>query len=138
MSMRLKCLSVIVLCALAWSSSCGQKEAPATGSTAPTSAPTPPPLAPGVSQNLTKNSGAPLYNFDNLGPIQYPAVQKSNQVAADAENAVSGWALDQSKALAGGVDVVIDNVPYAARYGTARTDVADHFKRPDSANSGFL
>jgi hypothetical protein len=136
---RSKSLLTIVVLIAGVSTSCGsgskEKEAEASHS-AP--APAPPPLPAGVSQSLTRNSAPPAYNFDNLGPINYPAVQKSNEISGDADNAVSGWALDLSqKGTAGGVDVVIDQVPYAAHYGAARTDVADHFKRPDCTNSGF-
>jgi hypothetical protein len=123
-------LSIVVLTGI--SISCGNKEGEATSSAPP------PALPPGISQNLTRNSAAPAYNFDNLGPINYPAVQKSNQISGDTPNAVSGWALEQGqKGTAGGVDVVIDQVPYSAHYGSPRTDVADHFKCPDCTNSGF-
>jgi hypothetical protein len=128
-------LTIVVLAGI--SISCGSKE---SSGTATTSAPpaTPPPLAAGISQGLTKNSAPPAYNFDSLGSINYPAVQKSNEISSATETLASGWALDVSqKGVAGGVDVVIDQVPYSAKYGSVRKDVADHFKCPDCTNSGF-
>jgi hypothetical protein len=102
---------------------------------------TPPPaqpLPPGISQNLTRSDKPLTYFFDYFGPVQGPAAQKSVQVAGIAANAITGWAIDDSaKKLAGGVDVVIDQAPYSAHYGTVRTDVAAHFKNPDYTNSGF-
>ena len=138
MSSRSKCLLSIVIIAAAVSFSCGKKDAETTG-TAPAAANhAPPPLPAGISQDLKKNAGEPVYVFDTLGPVNYPAVQKSIQIPGDAAIAASGWALDESKTSpAGGVDVVIDQVPHSARYGLERTDVASHFKRPDYTNSGF-
>jgi hypothetical protein len=135
MSARSKSLPAIVLLAVVVSISCGKKDVEGTGS-APAAAP--PPLPAGISKNLTKSTTAPFYNFDSLGPISFPAVQKSNQLSGDAEVSVTGWALDESKkGTAGGVDVVIDQVPYSAQYGDPRKDVAEHFNRPDYVNSGF-
>jgi hypothetical protein len=139
MSIRSKSLLTVVLLAVTVSISCGNKEGAGAASVSGAASPaTPPPLAAGISQNLTKRSTPPFYNFDSLGPISYPAVQKSNQVSRDTEVSVTGWALDESKkGTAGGVDVVIDQVPYSAQYGDPRKDVADHFSRPDYVNSGF-
>ncbi len=39
--------------------------------------------------------------------------------------------------MARGVDVVIDHLPYAARYGISRKDVAAYYKEPSYENSGF-
>jgi hypothetical protein len=88
---------------------------------------------------MTQNKTAPLYVFDSLGSINYPELEKSVQVVAgDSDIAATGWALDGTrKTTAGGVDVVFDQVPYSARYGIPRGDVADHFKRSDYTNSGF-
>ena len=120
-------------------SSCGTKENQGAASTSTSAPAPPPPLTQGISQNLTKNSAAPFYNFDSLGTIPYPAVQKSNQIQGDTDNARSpGWALDVSKnGAAGAVDVVIDGTPYSAHYGLDRPDVASHFNRPDYTKCGF-
>jgi hypothetical protein len=136
--MNIRCLGALALTLTfaAVSLSCGKKDPEATKKS-PTAA-TRPPLAPGISKNLTRNPEAPFYNFDSLGPVNYPATQKNIQLQSDSEIVISGWALDASKnSTAGAVDVVIDGVPYAAQYGTERRDVAEHYKRPDYAKSGF-
>ena len=135
-----KRLLTTVVVAVAVFVSCGKKDVEAvpaaeSHTAAPASAP---PLPAGISQDLKRNATAPLYNFDSLGSINYPAVQKSNQVSGDTDVMVSGWALDEAKkTTAGGVDVVLDQVPHGAHYGVERSDVASHFNRPDYANSGF-
>jgi hypothetical protein len=133
--------SLLTIVVFAVSVSCGNKEGdnkPAAENH-PAATPAPPaPLAAGISQDLKKNPAPPFYTFDTLGTINYPAVQKSIQLSGDADIAVSGWALDESKnGPAGGVDVVLDQVPHSAHYGLQRPDVADHYKRPDYGNSGF-
>lgn len=116
--------------------SCGQKDREPRA--APAAAPAPAPLAPGISKNLKRNPEAPFYNFDNLGSVHYPAVQKSLQLQSDDEVMITGWAADPSKkAPAGGVDIVIDGVPYNAGYGTDRSDVASHYNTPELAKCGF-
>jgi len=145
MSTRSRGLLALTLTLATISLSCGRKEpqaaanapgAPA-GAAAP-AAPAPPALTPGISKSLVRKSGAPEYNFDSLGPIQFPAVQKNIQLAGDSVIGISGWAVDPSKTSpAGAVDVVIDGVPYAARYGVDRTDVATHYKRQEYAKSGY-
>lgn len=119
--------------------SCGGKDVETTTSTpTPAASAAPPPLTPGATVNLTLSQTAPQYTFDSLGPINYPELQKSNQVSGDTNIIVSGWALDKAaNTTAGGVDVVLDQTPYRARYGISRGDVADHFKRPDYINCGF-
>jgi len=130
-------LSIVVL-AVAVTVSCGTKDPATSAENHPAAAPPPVPLPAGVTQDLKRNTAQPFYNFDSLGPVNYPAIQKSIQIAADTEFAISGWALDESKkSTAGGVDVVLDQVPHSARYGTERPDVASHFNRPDYTNCGF-
>lgn len=126
----------LVVAAFALSLSCGSKDAETAHGTPPATAPAP--LPAGISQDLTRNSAAPFYNFDSLGPVNYPAVEKNIQISGDADIGASGWALDVSKkGVAGGVDVVLDNVPHSAHYGLPRNDVATHFNRPDYVNSGY-
>jgi hypothetical protein len=51
---------------------------------------------------------------------------------------VRGWAIDPvNKSPASGVDVAIDGIPYRARYGLDRPDVASYFKMPSYVQSGF-
>jgi len=133
--LRTKGLTILVLVAAALLS-CGKKEEAAAPS--PAAAPAPPPLQPGISQSLTRSKTEAFYNFDSLGPVSYPAAQKTITLPGDSEISVSGWALDASKkGPAGAVDVVLDGNPYSANYGTDRTDVAAHFNRPDYTKSGF-
>lgn len=121
------------------SCSCGKKEPESSGAAPAASAPgPPPPLSAGISQGLARSKAAPFYNFDTLGSVQFPATKNGIQISADVVNAVSGWALDVSKkGPAGAVDVVIDGNPYSAQYGIDRSDVAEHFNRPDYAKCGF-
>jgi hypothetical protein len=44
----------------------------------------------------------------------------------------------QAKEPAGGVDGVVDGVPYPAEYGRPRPDVATTFGVPSYANSGYV
>jgi len=101
----------------------------------------PPSWAPGISQNLTRNLAAATVAscvLDNIGQVGNPAAQKSVQVPGDTAFGITGWAIDEvAKAPAGGVDEVIDGVPYSAHYGSERTDVAAHFNQPGYRNSGF-
>ena len=51
---------------------------------------------------------------------------------------LSGFGFDPvAKAPAKGVDVVIDGKAYAATYGGAREDVANYFKTPGLAATGY-
>jgi hypothetical protein len=138
------CCAAVGMVAMALTISCGKKDveprsAAPTQSAAPAAAaPAAAPLTPGMSKSLKRNPEPPFYNFDYLGPIHYPAVQKSPQVPGDDEVMITGWAADPSKkSLAGGVDIVIDGVPYSAGYGTDRSDVANHYNTPDLAKCGF-
>ena len=129
-------LTIVLLAALA-AASCDRKDV-GTPNPATTPTPTAPPLTPGTSGSLTRSKVTPQYVIDSFGPIKYPEQQKSNQISADADTAIVGWALDKtSKKTAGGVDMVIDQSPFNARYGIPRGDVADHFQHPDYINSGF-
>jgi hypothetical protein len=131
MFIRSKSVLAITLFGLAILLSCGKKDADS-------STPTAPPLAAGITQTLTKSDVAPNYIFDYLGPIRYPAIQKSIEVSGAIPLSVNGWAIDEpNKATAAGVEVVIDQAPYSAHYGIERTDVATHFNKPEYRNSGF-
>ena len=140
---RVNSLLTLTLVVLGIVLSCGKKDletdaAPKTGSTAPVSAPAAKPLAPGVTPNLTRSELTTLCIVDNIGPVGDPAKQKSVQVSGDKTFGITGWAVDESKkTVAGGVDVVIDQTPYSAHYGSERKDVAGHFNQPAYTASGF-
>jgi hypothetical protein len=96
------------------------------------------PLVPGNTPNLTPSKVAPMYHLDAIGSSVNPTAAKSFELFGDKSILVMGWAIDgPTKTLAGGVDVVIDQAPYSAHYGTGRTDVAGYYKRPDYEKSGF-
>lgn len=95
------------------------------------------PQATGVTVNLPHRSKGMNYHLDAIGPAVNPLDTKTVRIPSQ-EQLVSGWAIDEPySAVAGSVDVAIDGVPYAARYGIARKDVAAFFKNPAYENSGF-
>jgi hypothetical protein len=129
---RANSLLTLTVVALALSVACGNKDGDTEG-TAPVAK-----LPPGVTQNLTKTDRPPLCVLDNIGPASDPVKLKSVQVSGDTTFGITGWAVDDSKKLsAGGVDVVIDQEPHSAHYGSERKDVATHFSQPEYLNSGF-
>lgn len=137
---RVNGLLMIVLMVLGISLSCGKKddESEGTGPAANTTAPAAKPLPPGLTQNLTRSDVTTLCVVDNIGPVADPAKQKTVQVLGDKTFGITGWAVDEpKKTTAGGVDAVIDQIPYSAHYGSPRKDVATHFNQPAYEASGF-
>jgi hypothetical protein len=107
--------------------SCGKKDVPAA-----------PAWVPGISQNLARSQATTSVVIDNIGSVSNPAAQKTVEVSGAVTFGITGWAIDEpNKAVAGGVDAVIDQAPYSAHYGSARPDVATHFSNPAYSNSGF-
>jgi hypothetical protein len=120
----------ITILALAVLISCGTKDAEHTAPPAT--------WAPGISQNLTRSGATTQCVIDNIGQVGNPAVERLVQVPGATTFGITGWAIDEpNKTTAGGVDVVIDQAPYNAHYGSPRPDVATHFKQPNYANSCF-
>ncbi len=77
------------------------------------------------------------YHVDMVGPVVNPLTKPSIEVPSK-ELLVYGWAIDDPrKAAAGGVDIVIDHIPYAAHYRISRKDVAAYYKEPSYETSGF-
>jgi predicted small lipoprotein YifL len=113
--------------ALAVLISCGTKEVPPAAK-----------WTPGISQTLPRNAATTSSVIDNIGSVSNPAAQKSVEVSGATQFGITGWAIDEpNKAVAGGVDAVIDQAPYSAHYGSARPDVATHFSNPAYGNSGY-
>ena len=99
--------------------------------------PTNEPKATGVTQKLPHGSVPMTYHVDVLGPLVNPLNKPSLEVPSK-DLVVAGWAIDDpSRAAAGNVDIVIDHIPYAARYPILRKDVAAYYKEPSYENSGF-
>jgi hypothetical protein len=91
-----------------------------------------------MTQALTKaETTAPFSYIDRIGGTDNPFSRGSVVIARSDQLTLLGWAIDpDSTALAAGVDVAIDGVPYAARYGLDRPDVAAAFKAPACRQSG--
>jgi hypothetical protein len=127
--MRVVCFSVVLASIL--SVSCGPP--PTTG---PAEARVVEPNGP--TAKLKRIEGQPLYNLEQIVDVVNPLTKPSVTVSALGQLTVSGWAVDrESKASAGGVDIVIDNKPYPAQYELDRNDVAEYFKVPAYSKSGF-
>jgi hypothetical protein len=95
------------------------------------------PKATGATQKLPHGSVPMTYHVDVIGPLVNPLINPSGAVPSK-DLVVAGWAIDDPrKAAAGNVDVVVDHIPYAARYPIPRKDVAAYYKEPSYENSGF-
>jgi len=95
------------------------------------------PSATGATRNLARGSAPMTYHVDMVGPVVNPLTKPSIEVPSK-ELLVYGWAIDDPrKAAAGGVDIVIDHIPYAAHYRISRKDVAAYYKEPSYETSGF-
>jgi hypothetical protein len=92
----------------------------------------------GVSGNLSRLTGGPLWNIESVGPVNNAFEKKTFDLPAHGKFEIAGWAVDQeAQAAAGGVEVVIDGTPFPAQYGTPRPDVAAAYKNPSYANAGY-
>jgi hypothetical protein len=84
--------------------------------------------------------GLPLFNFDRVADVTAP-FERAGQpvsVAQDADLVVLGWALDAAAAKpASAVEIVIDGIPFRARSGIERPDVAEYFGVPGYLRCGF-
>jgi hypothetical protein len=90
-----------------------------------------------ITQTLPKLPGGPLWNIEKVG-VNAVGESKSFDVPARDKFTILGWAVDQqAKAPAGGVEGVVDGVPYPAEYGRPRPDVATTFGVASYANSGY-
>lgn len=94
--------------------------------------------ANGATAKMVRVEGAPLYNLEAVGEVVNPLSRGSVTLPLAGQFTATGWALDQAtQALAGGVDVAVDDRPYAAEYGADRIDVAEHFGKPELLKTGF-
>jgi len=82
--------------------------------------------------------GKPLMSIDQMNAIGVPFNGLPMRLRSSEALRVGGWAVDRSQdRAAAGVDVVVDQVPFAAIYGAERADVVEYFKRPSYRFSGF-
>lgn len=128
----LAALSVLALAA------CDQpKPRPADQAAAPAAAPAAPAQPAAASAGLAKREEMAGFSLDTINDAADP-VNKPATVSAAGPVTFSGFGFDPvAKAPAAAVDIVIDGVAYPTTYGHQRQDVADYFKTPALANSGF-
>lgn len=83
----------------------------------------------------------PLFNFDRVGEAATPLETEGRPpvpVGQYANLEVIGWAVDGEAAKpASAVEIVIDGIPFRARYGIERPDIAAHFGVEDYLRCGF-
>jgi hypothetical protein len=95
-------------------------------------------LTRGNTASMRGNRKQPLYNLEYIGSIVEPASKGPVHLRLNAEFSVKGWAVDpEAQKAAGGVEILIDGIPYRATYALPRKDVADHFGIPEYASAGF-
>jgi hypothetical protein len=93
---------------------------------------------PGISDSLARSSADPSYNLEVVGGVLDPFPKQPIRVRINGQLFLSGWAVDAAaKEISGGVEVVVDEVPYPAQSNLARGDVATFLKVPAYINAGF-
>jgi hypothetical protein len=97
----------------------------------------PVPTPDGDSRELPNLNRAALGNLDQVG-TNTQAWTATTFVVPARDLPIRGWAVDgNARALAGGVDVVVDRNAYRAQYGLDRPDVARANNVPTYGKSGF-
>lgn len=92
----------------------------------------------GITGGLPVVPGPPLCGIDQLGPYKEVPSGKTHVLPRTEQTPIGGWAVDNdSKTLAAGVEVVVDNTPYKAQYGIDRPDVAERLGNQGYRLSGF-
>jgi len=93
----------------------------------------------GISPNLKPSGAVSRCMLDLIGSVHNPLAQQPVHVSGHKGIRFSGWAVDEpNQSAAGGVDLVINQIPYRAFYGWQRMDVAAHFKHMAYQASGYL
>lgn len=96
------------------------------------------PPATGITQSLARRPGAPMWNIEAVGSILNAWEKKTFEVTGPGVVNIVGWAVDQeAKAAAGGVEFVLEGVPYRAEYGLSRPDVAEAYKVAAYSTAGY-
>jgi len=93
----------------------------------------------GVSATLPPAPAGKLrMSLDRVGEVTEPAGKAPVVIALSGDIVASGFAIDEAAhALAGGVDIAIDSLPFGAHYQLDRPDVATFFKTPAYEKAGF-
>jgi hypothetical protein len=92
----------------------------------------------GATEGLPKRTEFAAFYLDRVGEALDPLKKQPAGTPGDAPILLSGFGFDPvAKAPAKGVDVVIDGKAYATTYGVAREDVANYFKSPGLAATGY-
>ena len=95
------------------------------------------PTADGATQGLPCKKRGALCFLDSISFVPAASVREVSIAFGDSTVFI-GWAVDaRSGTLAGGVDVVVDGIPYRATYGMTRHDVAQVYGNPTFEGSGF-
>lgn len=83
--------------------------------------------------------GQTLFTIEQIATTHAPFAEAEVDVPRSTELKVWGWAVDhRHRALAGGVDLVVDRTVFPSTYGLNRNDVADYFHRTGYRASGFV
>ena len=138
--MKLRAVAVLATLALTACDNPKPRQAPPD----PMAKALPPPaqaIAPpkdGTTDGLAKRTEVAAFYLDRVGEALDPLNKQPAGTPGDAPIQLSGFGFDPvAKAPAKGVDVVIDGKAYAATYGAAREDVANYFKSPGLAATGY-
>lgn len=94
----------------------------------------------GKTGTMKRLAGVPVFNVDHVNAVQNPFANTNAEIKIAQSDALmmSGWAIDtQSKAAAGGVEIIVDGTAFAADYGLKREEIAKYFRNPACEKSGF-
>jgi phosphoglycerol transferase len=91
-----------------------------------------------VTQMQMSCGGAPTVGVERIGQVRLPNISEPTEIALSRDAEVAGWAVTpESERQGADVEVVVDNIPFAAAYGFDRPDVAASFQVPAAQPSGF-
>jgi hypothetical protein len=92
----------------------------------------------GLTVQMSRDPRPPRCVIDSVGAQPRPAPGRPVVLVGNGEVIVSGWALDESGTAAGrGVDVVVDGIPFTARYGLDRPDVEERLRCGPCRGAGY-
>ena len=92
----------------------------------------------GATEGLARRTEVAVFYLDRVGAALDPLKNQPAGTPGDAPIVLNGFGFDPvAKAPAKGVDLAIDGKAYAAAYGGDREDVANYFKAPGLAATGY-